>query len=121
MHINPTQAQQAAFLQLPDLEPICMINLLKFKAEGKATYLEYMKAVTPLFEQVGGKTLWVGEPLHTLIGPEEEGLWDMMLIAQYPNKMALMQLGGHPDYPGQLRSDALEDSRLIVSKPLDAF
>ncbi len=119
MYINPTKEQQAAFIQLPDLEPINMVNLLKFKEGGKATYLEYMKAVTPLFEQVGGKTLWVGEPLHTLIGPEEEQLWDMMLIAQYPNKMALMQLGGHPDYPGHLRSNALEDSRLIVSKPFE--
>ncbi len=119
MYINPTKEQQAAFIQLPDLEPINMINLLKFKEGGKATYLEYMKAVTPLFEQVGGKTLWVGEPLHTLIGPEEEQLWDMMLVAEYPNKMALMQLGGHPDYPGHLRSDALEDSRLIVSKAFE--
>jgi len=117
MHINPTQEQQAAFVHLPDLEPVCMINLLKFKPGGKATYLKYMEAVGPLFEQVGGKTLWVGEPLQTLIGPEDERLWDMMLIAQYPNKMALMQLGGHPEYPGHLRSDALEDSRLIVSKP----
>ena len=107
------------FIQLPDLEPIHVINLLRFKKGGKAIYLEYMNAVTPLFEQVGGKTLWVGEPLHTLIGPKEEQIWDMMLVAEYPNKMALMQLGGHPEYPGHLRSDALKDSRLIISKAFE--
>ena len=101
-------------MQLPDTKPLFMVNLLKFKPDGgEATYLHYAREVTPLLEKVGATVVWAGKPMGLLIGPEDEMLWDLMLIVKYPDKMALAQLGGDPDYPGQLRSDALADSRLI--------
>lgn len=119
MHINPTPEQQAQFMQLPDLSLLFMINYLKFKEDGLATYKTYVKAVAPLIAEVGAEMVWSGKPMATLIGPENEALWDAVLIVRYPNKMALAQLGGHPDYPGHLRAEALEDSRLIVSTALE--
>lgn len=114
MHINPTPEQQQEFMALPEGEPVFMINLLKFKPDGLQTYQTYIKAVIPIAEEVGGTLIWSGKPLTTLIGPVDEMLWDAVLIMRYPDKMALMKLGGHPNYPGHLRADALEDSRLIA-------
>mgnify|MGYP000141231795 FL=1 len=115
MHINPTPEQQQHFMEMPDIGPLFMINLLKFKTDGLEKYQTYMKAVAPLIKEVGAELIWSGQPMGTIIGPSDELLWDAVLIVKYPNKMALAQLGGHPDYPGHLRTDALADSRLIAS------
>ena len=115
MFINPSPKQQQDFMQMPDAKPLYMVNLLKFKADGgEASYLRYSKAVGPLLEEVGGTLVWAGKPMRVLIGPEDETLWDLMLIVKYPDKMALAKLGGNPDYPGHLRAEGLEDSRLIA-------
>lgn len=119
MHINPTPEQQQVFMEMPDLGPVFMINMLKFKTNGLQKYQAYVKAVAPLIEEVGAEMIWSGQPLCTLIGPSDDILWDAVLIVKYPNKMALAALGGHPDYPGHLRADALADSRLIASTALD--
>ncbi|MFY0594428.1 hypothetical protein [Roseivirga sp.] len=118
MHINPTTEQQQQFMEMPDLGPVFMINMLKFKTDGLPKYQAYMKAVAPLIAEVGAELVWSGQPLGVLIGPTDETLWNAVLIVKYPNKMALAQLGGHPDYPGHLRTDALADSRLIATTEL---
>ena len=115
MHINPTPDQQQRFMEMPDLGTLFMINMLKFKSDGLEKYQAYVKAVSPLIKEVGAEMVWSGQPMGMLIGPTDEVLWDAVLIVKYPNKMALAQLGGHPDYPGHLRTDALVDSRLIAS------
>lgn len=119
MHINPTPEQQQTFMEMPDIGPLFMINMLKFKTDGLEKYQAYVEAVMPLIKEVGAELIWSGQPMCTLIGPHDDILWDAVLIVKYPNKMALAQLGGHPDYPGQLRTDALADSRLIANTALD--
>jgi len=119
MYINPTPEQQQQFMAMPETSPLFMINMLKFNEGGQEKYKTYMHAVAPLIKEVGAKLIWSGKPMMGLIGPEDEMLWDAVLIVRYPNKIALAQLGGHPDYPGHLRAEALEDSRLIASSQLD--
>ncbi len=119
MNINPSPKQQQDFMSMPDVKPVFMVNLLKFRPKGVEIYQEYIKKVAPLLKEVGGELIWSGKPLGILIGPENESLWDAMLIVRYPDKMALAQLGGNPEYPGHLRTEALEDSRLIACAQLD--
>ena len=117
MFIEPSPKQQQEFMQLPDTKPLFMVNLLKFKPDGgEAAYVHYAQEVAPLLEKVGATMVWAGKPMGVLIGPEDEALWDLMLIVKYPNKMALAQLGGDPDYPGHLRAKGLSDSRLIPAR-----
>ncbi len=115
MHINPTPVQQQQFMEMPDIGPLFMINMLKFKSDGYKKYQAYVKTVAPLIQEVGGELVWSGQPMFTLIGPHDDVLWDAVLIVKYPSKMALAALGSHPDYPGHLRTEALVDSRLIAS------
>ncbi|OEK01194.1 hypothetical protein BFP97_06575 [Roseivirga sp. 4D4] len=119
MHINPTPEQQQQFMEMPDIGPLFMINMLKFKTAGLSKYQAYIKAVAPLIVEVGAELVWSGQPMGMLIGPHDARLWDAVLIVKYPNKMALAQLGGHPDYPGHLRTEALADSRLIACTEMD--
>lgn len=121
MNINPSPKQQQDFMMMPNVEPVYMVNLLKFKRDGFEKYQSYIKEVEPLLKEVGAQLVWSGKPLTVLIGPEDETLWDAMIIMSYPGKMSLAQLGGHPNYPGHLREAALEDSRLIACSafPID--
>ena len=99
-----------------------MINLLKFKdivddsgTTGKQTYLTYMKAATPFFAKTNARIIYAGYSLLTLIGPDKE--WDKLLIVEYDSKADFINMIHSPDYPLSLRSKALEDSRLILSRP----
>lgn len=119
--LNPSDAQFASVASWPDDSPLVMVNLLKFKdvdeASGKTgaeLYKEYMVAVAPLLEKAGGRVVWMGKAISAFIGPAEEGLWDKVLLVQYPNKMAFVGMVTEPDYPGSMREIALEDSRLWV-------
>ncbi len=98
-----------------------MINLLKFKARtdddratGEERYLEYSKKVMPFLKESGGKILYMGKSYPTLIGPLEE-CWDHVVLIKYGSITEFMQMIQSEGYPHQIRSSALEDSRLIPS------
>lgn len=120
-YVDPTAEQNAAIMAYPSDQPLQMLNLLKFKAAlpdsertGEEQYGAYMKAAQPYFEQSQARILFYGEAKLCLIGPAGELEWDKVLIVEYPNKQAFLQMAMHPDYPTKLRRDALADSRLIL-------
>jgi uncharacterized protein (DUF1330 family) len=119
-YIDPTPEQNAALLAYPSDQPLQMLNLLKFKhqssdtASGAAQYAAYMKAALPFFEQSKARVLFYGEAKLCLIGPAGDLEWDKVLIVEYPTKQAFLQMVTDPEYPAQLRRDALADSRLIL-------
>ena len=59
-------------------KPIYMLNLLKFKENGLATYMRYGQEVLPLLEKTGGKILYAGHAAERLIGSTAEG-WDLVV------------------------------------------
>ena len=112
-HISGTQDQMKAFLSAPIEGPIHMLNLLRFKEDGgSAKYSEYGKAVTPMLEQRGGKSVYRGKGRMAVIGDEE---WDLILIIEYPTRDAFQDMVTSDEYQAivHLRHDALEDSRLV--------
>ncbi len=122
-YLNTTREQFKAFAQLPIDTPLQMLNLLKFKAtvtetgrSGKEQYKTYMKAASPFFQQSKGKIIFYGNPKFTLIGPAELE-WDKVLIVEYATKADFINMITNPDYPSELRSLALTDSRLIFCEP----
>jgi uncharacterized protein (DUF1330 family) len=100
-----------------------MLNLLKFKEEvpetglsGAKSYNEYMKATTPFFAKAGAEVLYMGKPKTMLIGPEDENLWDKILLVKYNTISGFLGMVQAEGYPSHLRKQALEDSRLIHCK-----
>ena len=107
----------------PDGQAVFMLNYLNYNEivtetgkTGKETYADYLKAAVPFFKNLDGEIIFKGSPLATIIGPSDEFLWDEVLIVRYANKNEFMKLMAMKDYPRELRSSALSDSRLIFCK-----
>ncbi len=121
-YIGVTSEQFQDFSQLPLEGPFQMLNLLKFKDKvketgvtGAETYAQYMKAVIPFFQASKAKVIYQGKPKITLIGPKDGLEWDKILIVEYASKEDFIKMITSEGYPAKMRSQALEDSRLILS------
>tara|TARA_B100001027_G_scaffold113632_1_gene78436 strand:- start:941 stop:1345 length:405 start_codon:yes stop_codon:yes gene_type:complete len=107
--IAPNENQINGFLESPELGPISMVNLLKFKntavyednrktdLSGKAAYNIYAKDVINLIQKYGGNFLFYGKVSRLMLG-EVEDLWDAVAIAKYPNRKAMMNMTLDPEY-----------------------
>ena len=112
------------FREIKDSRPLNMLNLVKVHREveypngevvsGLEAYKRYGRLSFPIFENLGGKIIWRGEMLFTLIGPSEEK-WDFCFIAEYPSPGAFVSMVKDPDYREAMkhRQLAVQDSRLI--------
>lgn len=107
--VNPNKEQMAGFLEGDVDSPIEMVNLLKFKDkaeydDGKETdlsgweaYAIYAKEVVEHLKKVGGEQVFFGRVERLMLGEVEE-LWDMVAIARYPSRKAMLQMISDPDY-----------------------
>lgn len=136
-HINPTRDQFRALHGLPDNEPIGLLNLLKFRDQaqyedrglvdveprrsGREAYERYSEEARESFLQAGGRQLWIGQPLITVIGPSDTP-WDLAFVAWYPSAPAFTEMVTRAAYQraARHRTAALSDSRLIVCASLEA-
>ncbi len=118
-YIGPTPEQLAALEKHPHSGPIWMLNLLRFKDGGEATYQRYAEAVSPLIEKRGGKLVLRARGQATVIGPEEEQ-WDETIVVMYPSRAAFFDMLRSEEYAAiaHLRGDALVDSRLHFTTEL---
>ena len=107
--VTPNEEQINGFLENPEIGPISMVNLLKFKdkavyEDGRKTdlsgveaYSIYATEVVNHLEKVGGKTLFFGEVKGLLIGEVEER-WEWVAIAEYPSASAMYKMFTDSDY-----------------------
>ncbi|MBY0344129.1 MAG: DUF1330 domain-containing protein [Sphingomonadales bacterium] len=105
----PRAEQAMAFFGADDGQPMCMVNLLKFKDKatyadgsepelsGREAYARYAAGVTACLAAVGGKVRFSGAVTGLLLGEVEE-LWDMVAIAEYPSRKAMMAMVQSPEY-----------------------
>ena len=89
--LMPNDEQMAGFLEKDKDQPIFMVNLLKFK--DKAEYPD--KRETDL----------TGAEAYAIYGKEVrkhlekvEDLWDVVAIATYPNRKAMLDMISDPEY-----------------------
>jgi uncharacterized protein (DUF1330 family) len=108
---------QIKAIQALDAEgPLIMLNMLRFRPDGGAEqYAEYVAAAAPFLAKAGAKINYAGSVHGTLIGPGDED-WDEILLVEYPSKAAFFEMTGDPDYPREIRSGALADSRLYTTQ-----
>ncbi|MDA9248130.1 DUF1330 domain-containing protein [Gammaproteobacteria bacterium] len=107
--VYPTKEQMDGFLEGDDNSPISMVNLLKFKdmaeyKDGRETnltgaeaYAIYSKEVVKHLKKVGAEWVYSGDVTRLMLGNIEE-LWDMVAIARYPSKKAMLDMIMSPEY-----------------------
>ncbi len=120
-YVGVTPEQFQDFTTLPIEGSFQMLNLLKFKDKveetglsGAEAYGQYMNAVIPFFMASKAKIIYQGRPVFSLIGPEDTNEWDKILIVEYASKEDFLKMITAEGYPSKMRSQALEDSRLIL-------
>lgn len=128
--IEPTHEQLRAFADHPDDgAPVIMLNLLRYRehadyaqhpeqapCSGRDAFKRYARQSIACIEDVGGKVLFIGAALGTVIGPDAEQ-WDEIFLVRYPSHQAFLDMIASNNYRAISfhRSAALQDSRLIAS------
>jgi uncharacterized protein (DUF1330 family) len=107
--VHPSPEQVARFFGAEEDGPMCMVNLLKFKEKaeyadgsepylsGRDAYLRYGAGVQACLEAVGGKARFSGIVTDLMLGDADE-LWDMVAIAEYPSRAAMLEMVRSPEY-----------------------
>ena len=107
--VHPSPEQAKAFFSGVEDGPMCMVNLLKFKDKatyadgsepelsGRDAYLRYGAGVQACLAAVGGAARFTGFVTDLMLGEVEE-LWDMVAIAEYPSRAAMLQMVQSPEY-----------------------
>lgn len=107
--VFPGPAQITAFFGGAEDGPFVMINLLKFKERaeyadgsepelsGREAYRRYGVAVQGCLASVGGRSLYAGDVTELMLGEIDE-LWDMVALAEYPSRAAMMTMVSSPAY-----------------------
>ena len=125
-HVHPTSEQITVLLNWPEDQAIVMVNIIKFRAQtedgtesGQQAYFRYMKNVTALLEQAGGRVLWKGQTMATIIGDSADQP-DMIFTVEYPSAKNFLGMINSEAYRAiaKDRTIALEYGGLIACKSL---
>ena len=107
--VTPNEEQINGFLENPEIGPISMVNILKYKENpkyddgrdtnlsGEEAYGLYAAEVINLVEKYGGEFLFAGKVNRLMLGEVEE-MWDSIAIAKYPNRKAMFEMTMDPEY-----------------------
>ena len=107
--VTPNEEQVNGFLENPEIGPISMVNLLKYKEKaiyedgrdtnlsGEEAYGLYAAEVINLVEKYGGEFLFAGKVNRLMLGEVDE-MWDSIAIAKYPNRKAMFEMTMDPEY-----------------------
>ena len=107
--VTPNEEQINGFLENPEIGPISMVNLLKFKDKavyedgrntsltGEEAYSLYAVEVINLVQKYGGEFLFAGKVNRLMLGEVEE-MWDSIAIAKYPSRKAMFEMTMDPEY-----------------------
>ena len=118
---GPTAGQWQRVLSGSAGSPITLINFFKLHAtaadggSGLEALMRYAAVSGPTLEKVGGRFLLSGPFETTFMGEDED--WDIVAIASYPDRAALIAL--HEDEAYQRawsdRVAAVERQRVVIA------
>jgi uncharacterized protein (DUF1330 family) len=131
MPIVPNLDQFNAFANSDHEGETVMLNLLRFKksaddgegGSGEEAYNRYGDTAIKMVEAQGGRLLWLGKPLHVLIGDEQDDAWDAVALVSYPDRQAFLDMVSQPKYQDahKHREGGLADTVLLAMAPSAAF
>ncbi|MGO9901553.1 MAG: DUF1330 domain-containing protein [Solirubrobacteraceae bacterium] len=118
MPVDPTGKDLKRFLGEDPGGPVVMLNLLKLKDGGRASYEEYAEKIRGFLDNVGAEVLYVGDCSTILVAPEGHD-WDAVLLVRYPSRAAFSRMVANPDYQKitSLRTEALSNAVLQATIP----
>ena len=105
----PNDEQMKGFMEGDIDTPIYMVNLLKFKDKaeyedgretnltGEEAYSIYGQEVQEHLKKVGAELIFSGRVERMMLGEVGE-LWDVIAIAKYPSRKAMMEMIMDADY-----------------------
>ena len=126
--IAPTPEQLQALLNSDFEGPVCMVNLLRFKAKaeyadgretdlsGAEAYGLYGAQMIPFVTSKGGRLVFGSQVSRLMLG-EVEDLWDSVGIVEYPSKQAFVEIVSAPEVQefGVHRAAGLAGQLLIAT------
>ena len=116
--LDTTPLQMQTLSSLPADQPVVMINLLNFRADGGTErYMQYGREVAPHLERVGAEILYAGNLPKFVIGNGTQPWWDAIIVVQYPTPAAFLQMVTNEDYAKvhEHRAAALDSAELIAT------
>lgn len=116
--LEPTPEQLEALAARPADEPVVMINLLQFRADGgRESYLRYAQEVAPHLQRVGGTVRYAGAAPGVVIGDGEKPWWDAIIVVEYPSPSAFLDMVTNEDYlkVHEYRAGGLDRGDLIAT------
>lgn len=115
--LETTPEQIAALMARPADAPVLMVNLLKFKPNGLASYQRYGREVAPHLARVGATIRYAGDAPGVIIGEGQQPWWDAILIVEYPSPAAFLEMVSDEGYTRvhEHRAAALERGDLIAT------
>lgn len=112
--IKVTAADVDRFLAEDDDQPIVMLNLLRFKADGgRQRYLDYLAMAAPIVARYGADILFAGDGAPALCAEPGQS-WDAVALVRYPKRTAFVDMIADPAYAvaDPIRMSALEEAVL---------
>jgi uncharacterized protein (DUF1330 family) len=116
--LEPTQEQIAALAARPADEPVVMVNLLQFRADGgRESYRRYAQEVAPHLLRVGGTVRYAGASPGQVIGDGEKPWWDAIIVVEYPSPAAFLDMVTNEEYlkVHEYRAGGLDRGDLIAT------
>jgi uncharacterized protein (DUF1330 family) len=113
MAVNPTGRALKEFLESAPDEPVTMLNLLRFREGGQASYERYLAHFRGHAEEVGAEVVYYGTGAAALVAEPGQD-WDAVLLVSYPTRRAFSDMVRSPAYQEgtRLRDDALVEAVL---------
>lgn len=128
-----TKDQLNSFMSADMAEPVCLVNLLKFKPlatydfdapeagsglTGEQAFLRYWNGCNDVFEKIGAKPLLFAPATRSMIGA---GDWDKVALVWYPSRRTCLEISMRQDYQAIFyhRKAGLEYLDLIETTPGD--
>jgi uncharacterized protein (DUF1330 family) len=114
----PTAEQAERLAQLPEDEPIAMVNLLRFnQPDGAEHYERYAREVQSHLERVGATPIYTGTAEALVIGESVRPWWDVIIVVRYPTRQAFVDMVTGEGYAEvhEHRAAALERTELIAT------
>ncbi len=115
---DPDKFKAFAVAAEQDEGPVVMLNLLKFKEGGGALeYATYGGLARKIIEEAGGRVAYAGRVDQILVGETRD--WDMIVLVEYPNRKAVLEMVSRSDYlqAAEHREAGLADTVLIATAP----
>lgn len=95
LDVNPSAASIAALGERPDDDAIIMVNLLRFRPNGREAYARYGAAAGPCVQARGGGPAFMASVT-------DGDAWDTVLLVRYPRRAAYLDMQSDPIYVGAI-------------------